>query len=245
MTTIFTPPFTPQFGNAADAAQSGSTRTPLVVANLALMKLGSGPLQTFSASTPAGAAVATLYPHVVRGIFGEYPWNFAKQTVLLAQLAAPVLDDGLLPSGWQNAFQLPGEMIGPPSRILANNRWPDNPETRFELQGTTVYTNQLALWAIGTMYVDESAWPDHFAAAVVDSLAAELCPVVTGANLQMIQRLELKAWGTPEQNRCGGSLGQAKLIDARNQPSRILAHNPLIDVRTASISVIPTGATYP
>ncbi len=221
---------------------------PVQIANMALALFGASPLQSFengaADATPSGSTVALLYPLVVNGLFAEYPWNFAKTTVPLAQLSETPLSDGMLPSGWQLAFQLPANFIGLPQRILANNRYPDGPETAFEIQGQTVYTNQLALWAIGTVFVDEAAWPDYFATAAVKCLAAELYPAISG-NGARLPDLQAQAWGGPQEMRLGGALGNARRIDARANPSRVLTHNPLIDVRTATIEVIPTGATYP
>ena len=147
--------------------------SPVAIANMALALFGGIPIQTMSDSTPSGTNVALLYPLVMRGLIAEYPWNFTKQTVPLNQLNVTELSDGLLPSGWQNAFALPGNLVGAPSKFLANNRYPDGAETRYEIQGTTVYTNQIALWCVGQYYVDESAWPDHFCMAAVKCFAAE------------------------------------------------------------------------
>jgi len=222
----------------------GARYSPLVVANAALVKFGSAPIQTFDDSTPAGTAIALLYPIVMNGLFAEYPWRFALQTIGLNQLDLPALSDGMLEQGWQNAFQLPANIIGLPSRMLANNRYPDGPETRYEIQGQAVYTDQIALWAVCQVYVDEDEWPDYFAGAAIDCLAAEIYPMISG-NGNMWPRLQQKAWGDPEDNRMGGTLGLAKRIDSRNNPSPVIAHNPLIDVRTGTIEVIPTGATFP
>jgi len=244
MPAPFAPQFGPQFG-FPEAGYTGPSPTQVRIANMALAKFGAIPIQSFDEASPAGSAVSLLYSEVVRGIFAEYPWNFAKLTVPLQLGAATPLSDGMLPAGWQFAYQLPPNLIGMPSRIIANNRYPDGPELRFEIQGDVVYSNQPALWAIGVYYVDEASWPAHFVSAVVACLAAELCMAISGAANNVLPGLELKAWGRPEDGRMGGKLGQAKLIDSRAQPSRVLGRNPLIDVRTATIGVIPTGATFP
>ena len=218
--------------------------TPVQIANMALASFGSSPIQSMDDATPAGSNVALLYPLVMRGLIAEYPWTFSKLTVQLNQLAEPPLSDGLLTQGWQNAFALPENIIGQPSRMLANNRYPDGAETRFEIQGQVVYSNQIALWAVGQFYVDEAAWPDYFTPAAVACFAAEIYPFITG-NGNLAATLAAKAWGAPQEQRTGGLLGSAKRTDARANPSRVIGHNPLIDVRTATIEVIPTGATFP
>lgn len=214
------------------------------IANMALSLFGSAPIQTFDDATPAGRAVALLYPMIMRGLLAEYPWIFCRQTVSLAQLNVADLADGMNAAGWKNAFQLPGNLLANPIKISANNRYPDGPETRYEIQGTTVFTDQAALWALGQFYVDEAAWPAYFLPAAVAVLAAELVMPITG-NSGMRAALQADAWGSPSEGRRGGKLGSARLADARSQPSRMLAHNPLIDARLASISIAPTGATFP
>jgi hypothetical protein len=210
------------------------------IANMALAKFGSAPIQSFDDATPAGRAVALLYPLVMNSLMGEYPWSFCKQTVALAQLNVADLADGMNIAGWLNAFALPGAMLANPSRLLANARYPDNPLTDYEIQGSTVFCNQIAVWAVGEFYLDEANWPPTFQKAAVDVFAAEIYPTITGNGGQLAS-LKADAWGAPQEQRQGGSLGMAKRADARNQPSRRLPNNPLIDVRQATISVIPSG----
>ena len=218
--------------------------TQVQVANMALASFGSRPIQSFQDVTPAGTAVALLYPLVMNSLMGEYPWSFCKMTVALAQLNVADLSDGMNIAGWQNAFQLPGNMLANPIKILANNRYPDGPETRYEIQGSIVYSDQIALWALGQFYLDEASWPPTFLKAAVACLAAELYPLITG-NGGQLDKLQAFAWGSPAEQRMGGCLGMAKRTDARNNPSRVLVHNPLIDVRVGTIEVIPTGASFP
>ena len=214
------------------------------IANIALAAFGSQPIQSFDDATPAGSAVKMIYDNTVDGIFGEYPWTFARQTLRLDKLAQSVLTDGNLPSGWTNAFALPETLIGPPLKILANARQPDGPLQAFEIQGSTVYTNQLALWAVGTVRVDENSWPAYFNNAIIAALAAELYPFITG-NGPRIAELQRSAYGLPSDNRLGGLLGAARRRDASQNPSRVLSHNPLIDVRTSTTDIRASGPIYP
>ena len=214
------------------------------IANAALASFGSTPIQSFDDSSPSGAAIAIYYPLVMTSLLGEYPWSFCKMTVPLQKLAVAGLSDGMNAAGWANAFALPGNMLANPEKISSSNRCPDAPDTRYEIQGTTVFSNAPALWALGQFQVDESAWPPTFVKAAVDCLAAEIYPMITG-NGNQLGPLQVKAWGQPTENRMGGSLGMAKRTDARNNPSRVLGHSPLIDARGAMVSVIPTGALFP
>lgn len=216
----------------------------VALCNMALASFGGVPIQTMDESTPSGTAVSLIYPLVMRGLFAEYPWNFAQMTVTLGQLAATPLADGLLPSGWQYAYALPADLIGLPEKLSSNSRYPDGPETRFEIQGQTIFTNQVALWCKGTFYVDEMSWPDYFTSAAVACLAAEVYMAISG-NGSILPALQQKAWGAPEQMRRGGLLGLAKLADSRAQPSRVNTQNPLIDVRTSSFYVVPSGQSLP
>ncbi len=210
------------------------------IANLALASIGSSPLQSLQDAAPAGSAVALMYPYVVNGIFAEYPWAFARLTQPLEQVALPTLSDGNLLTGWAYAYAIPANLIGPPEKFLANARFPDDPLREFEVQAGVVYCNQTALWCTGVAAVDEASWPDYFTTAIVKCLAAELYPLITG-NGSRLAELQTAAWGAPQENRCGGALGVARRRDAALNPSRVIARNPLIDVRTATVEVRPTG----
>lgn len=204
--------------------------TPVSIANLALASMGSTPIQSFDDATPAGSNCKMFYPLVMRGLFAEYPWAFARDTRPLNSLNMTELPDGALPSGWRYAYALPADMIGPPEKFLANRRLPDRPETHFEVQNQIVYSDQSALWVVAMFYVDEASWPDYFVTAAVACLTAEIYPFITG-NGPRLPNLQQTAWGLPSDNRRGGKLGVAMRADARNNPSRILSRNPLIDVR--------------
>lgn len=221
-----------------------STAQQVNIANMALALFGSTPIQSFGDATPAGRAVALLYPMVMAGLLAEYPWSFCRQTVQLAQLNLAELLDGMDIAGWQYAFQLPGEMLGPPIKVSSNIRQPDAPLTTFELQGSTLFCNQPEIWVLGQFYVDESQWPASFLPAAVAVLSAEICMTITG-NASIRAQLQADAWGAPQEGRNGGKLRAAKFADARGQPSRFLARNPLIDVRMGEIAVILTGAVFP
>ena len=69
-------------------------------------------------------------------------------------------------------------------------------------------------------------WPAYFARAAEWCLSAELVMPVSG-NSGLLEKIEARAFGTPEEKRMGGFLGAAKQADARARGTRSLPPDPL------------------
>ena len=191
------------------------TPNDIRIANLALASFGALPIQSFDQSVPPGPAVALRYREVIDGLLCETPWSFTRQTVQLVAVAEASPDsDPFLASGFQFAFALPPNLLGLPSGYLATPRRHGTPYKDVEVQNQTVYANRSPLWAVANLRVDPTYWPPYFTTAAVACLAAELIMPVSGNS----GLLEAKQQ-------------EAKLADSRNQGSKVLSGNPLIDCR--------------
>lgn len=216
----------------------------LQICNLALAAIGAAPIADLTDATPSGSAIAQFYPLVAAELFSTFPWYFARDTRPLNPLALTGLADGLLPQGWQFGYALPADLVGPPIRILSNGRYAEAPDTDFEIQGATVFSNRTALWCVGVFMVDEAVWPGFFVSAFSACLAADIYPILTGPGPRAAE-LQTLARGSPQENRIGGMVGLARRVSSQANPSRMLLRNPLVDVRMATIEVRPTGQTVP
>jgi|GEM_PF-2152717 len=203
------------------------------IANRALALFGAGAIQSFDQTLPPGPAVALRYDDVIGGLLSEVPWSFTMETVPLAQVS-PDQTDGLTQNmeGWRYAHALPANLLELPSAYLDSRRMAEWPVRRFAVQSGVVYSDEPTLYAVCRVRADESVWPPYFVTAAVACLAAELIMAVSG-DAGWRDRLQAEAWGTPEQGRQGGKLGQAKTIDARNRGTQVMRANPLIDARYA------------
>lgn len=205
--------------------------TPVAVANMALAKIGAAPIQSFDQSLPPGPAVALLYQEVIGGLLSEVPWSFTRQMLALTPLAETSPDGSqFLLEGYQYAYQAPPNLLANPVLYLADPRMADRPYKDIQVIGQAIYANRSPLWALCQARADESVWPPYFVTAAVACLAAELVMPISG-NSGLLAAKQEEAWGTPEEKRLGGKLGQAKLADSRSQGSRVLSGNPMIDCR--------------
>lgn len=211
----------------------GAPLNRIALANRALAKFGAGAIQTFDQSLSPGPAVNLVYESVILGLFAEYPWNFSKLTQKLNQVASETPDaSGLLMSGWRYAYQLPANRLEMPEKYLRDPRSFREPVTLFEVQNDLVYCDEQTLYAVGRFRVDEANWPAYFAIAAEWCLAAELVMPVSGT-AGILQTIQARAWGTPQENRKGGFLGMAKQADARNGGNKALPSDPLTLARLA------------
>ncbi|MBV1707418.1 MAG: hypothetical protein KGQ37_09455 [Hyphomicrobiales bacterium] len=205
------------------------------VANEALAKFGAGDIATFDDATALARAVKRVYWRVVLAIMSSYSWSFLRTNLQLVQLADPVMADNYLAPGWRYAYALPpygpGGILAAPFAYLATPNRQNEEVHDFELQNGVVYCNETTLYADCLQAADPSQWPPYFRRAIVDCLAYELIMPVSG-NSGLRDDLKAEAVGTPDEGGMGGSLGQARTADSRNDSSDTLGWaSPLIDAR--------------
>lgn len=193
--------------------------TPVSLCNRALASFGSAPITTMQDVAPPGPACALVYQNVTDELLAGYDWHFCDDMVKLTPLALTPGDDGFLDAGWRYAFALPTPRLKLPSKYMRFPRREDFPIARFEVQSERVYSDEEQLWAVVQMRADESVWPPFFCATVVACLAAELIMPISG-NASLYQTLYAKAFGTPQENRRGGMVGEAMRLDAQTKGNK-------------------------
>ncbi|TCZ55554.1 hypothetical protein [Roseicella aquatilis] len=183
----------------------------LAFCSRALLKLGAQPIASLDEGTAEAEVAANLYPGLRDALLALHPWSFATAQATLPRLAAaPVAD---VP----HAFQLPADFLraigaGGPGRgrglayrILEGRLHAAAPQV------TLTYIFRPA----------ESAFPAHFAAALVARLAAEFCTPLT-ENTGRAQMLLTQA---------EAELRAARRADSQQATARALSDFPLISIR--------------
>jgi hypothetical protein len=206
--------------------------SPVDIANGALISIGSAPIQNFDDSTQTAQNVKAIYADTIGWLLSFYPWSFTKQTIELAQASIPQdPQDGRIGAGWQYAFVLPSDALGEPLAVFRFPRVPLVPLKDFAIENTLLYTDWLRVFATLQYEVDPDAWSAPFTKAAKACLAAEFLIPMSG-NSGMYDTIAARAWGSPQENRRGGFLGDAIKFDARTQPSAVLlTSDPLTDAR--------------
>jgi hypothetical protein len=138
-------------------------------------------------------------------------------------VAGPV--SGYPPTGWRFGYALPPQRFDV-VKFLTSPNFADAPVTRYEVQGDTLWCDDPVVWAVARFPVDVPAWPAYFAIAAEWCLAAELIMPISG-NAGLLENMQARAWGTPEQDRSGGYLGIAKRRDAIAGGVKVLPPDPL------------------
>jgi hypothetical protein len=207
--------------------------TPVDIANRALISIGSAPVQNFDDATNAATTVKLLYDDTILWLLGFYPWSFTKQTIELSQtVPQPTADvDGRIAAGWTYCYDLPSDALGEPIAVYQFPRVPLRAYKQYAIENQLLYTDWKRIFATLQYAVDPNRWSPTFLKAAVAVLAAEFVVPISG-NSGMLQAIQEKAWGPPQQNYRGGFLGAAIKADARSQPSPLITqYDPLTQAR--------------
>lgn len=205
-------------------------RTDISICARALMNLGSQPINSFDTPGDTAKFLKLAYPEIRASVIGSYAWECFKVQKELTRTAET-------PSGFKYAFVAPGEMQSAPIALY----WSDQPWVRatsgFEVRGNRVLANYERVWMAYTALRPEGEWPAWFAELMVGAVAAEIAFMVTDQQ-NVKDYWEQKTYGTPSENRLGGLMGQAMILDAQgsgNNPG--IADTAFVDARF--------GAVYP
>ena len=76
------------------------------IASMALIRLGAGPITSFTANTREAQVVSNMYDTVTTTLFSYANWNFATTKVALAQLSQTILD-----KNYDYVYQLPSSIV--------------------------------------------------------------------------------------------------------------------------------------
>lgn len=204
-------------------------RTDISICARALMNLGASPINSFDTPGDLARFLKLSYPEIKQTIISAYMWECMKVRKEMTREAAA-------PSGFKYSFILPSDMVGAPIGC-----WLDENTNRgtsgYEVRGRRVVSNYERLWVEYTAERPESDWPAWFANLVSAAVAAEIGFMVTDQQ-NVKDYWETKTYGTPSENRVGGLMGEAMLLDAQgsgNNPG--IADSAFIDARF--------GAVYP
>ncbi|UFN47961.1 hypothetical protein LPC08_18370 [Roseomonas sp. OT10] len=182
----------------------------LVLCSRVLLRIGAQPVASFEEGTAEAEVAANLYPGTRDALLAAHPWSFATGQMVLPRLLDVPVD------GTGAAFQLPANCLRILSAGTLRGRGLDY---RIHEKRLHADTDRVVLTYL--FRPDESAFPPHFAAALVARLAAEFCIPLTDstARAEMLQRL------------AGSEFREARLTDSQQHTIQAIEGFPLIDVR--------------
>lgn len=184
------------------------------ICNLALMRLGSGPVESLDENSKKAIALRNCFPLVRDIVLRGHPWNFAIQRATLAQISTPPI------FGYAYAYQLPADCLR--ALGLVNTEGTLDPSLTYEIQGTQLLTDEISA---GIKYIRQVTAPGQFDAAFCSALASRLASEVayhlTGSAAMKKQMMD----------EYKEELREARSIDAQENPAEVYETNDWMDAR--------------
>lgn len=196
------------------------------IVNRALVGIGAGVRFSIDDDSDLSAQLNVSWDQLIDFAFGMHDWTFCRKTFKLNRHAdAPE-------SGWSYAFDLPGNKIGDPLKIMAQAGHSSEPLRNYDLEGTEVHCNEQDVWARCRVLVDPDVWDPAFRAAFVRALEGEFCIPVFSDDKLRDQKLT-EAFGTPSREMTGGMFGRLIAQNRAAAPvgAPLLNADPLTAVR--------------
>lgn len=191
------------------------------IVNWALAELGLAPAFSIDDATSLGGQVDIFWPRAIGHCFGLHDWTFCRRTAKLTrQTATPV-------TGYAYGFDLPGDRIGPPQKLLADPR-SEIPLRASRIEGQTLYADEADVYAVCKVRVDPAVWDWQWASAFATCLASMLAVPLT-QDMELAAEKWVMAFGSRSEGGTGGVFGRMIAQDRAAGPvgSNLLQNDPL------------------
>lgn len=202
--------------------------------NRALARIGAPPIFARDEETELAATVDAVYDTELGLLFGKFDWNFARRTVRLTRSTLT------FENGWTFAYEMPGDRIDGPSRVIERPAQPDQPLRYFAIEEGFLFANAETVYATFRFPVEPRIWPPVFQACFVAALAGALALPVAQDRV-LAEHYTAMAYGSPAEQGRGGLFAQAAAADLRQHQvhAPLYASDPLNDAR-----LHPAGPWY-
>ena len=198
----------------------------VTLANRALSRLGQAPTFSLDSADKRAAKIHMAWRDCLDRCFALHDWSWARRTTRLPRRAeCPA-------NGWAYGFDLPGDRIGDPLKVMHCPTGPHSPLRDFDIEGGVLYANVPDVWVRLRVEVDPAFWDPGFRSAFVVAFAAFLAvPLQQDADLEA--QLFATAFGTSAQGQAGGLFGRLISQNRAGSPvgSPLLRGDPLTDAR--------------
>ncbi len=204
---------------------SEQTLDMATIVNRALVGIGMPPSFSVSDTTSFGLICQQRFALCRDRVFSLHDWSFLRRTSRLVRHATTPQN------GWTYGFDLPGDRLGAPLKLLTALR-PECTLRDYQIEGSSVYCQETALWARCKVALDPQYWDSGFVAAFITALEGYLA-------VPQLQDLELEtarlqtAFGASREGGAAGLFGRLIAQDLAAQPieSPFTRGDPLSDAR--------------
>lgn len=195
--------------------------TKAMIVNWALSELGLAPKFSIDDETSLGGTVDIYWPRCIGHTFGLHDWTFCRRTSRLTRQSEKP------ETGYRYGFDLPGDKIGQPMKLLHDPRRED-PIRNFRIEGQTVFADNDVVYAVCKVQVSPKIWDWQWASAYATALASMLA-VPLLQNTELAADKWAAAFGTRSEGGTGGVFGRLIAQDRAAAPlgSNLMAGDPL------------------
>lgn len=199
-----------------------------------LLALGLPPEYDQEGEDQSSGQIDIVYESCLDRCLSLHDWSFAKRTVKLTRLSETP------DNGWQYAFQLPGNRIEAPQRVLRSVQTPNDINRHFTIEEDHLFTSCPDCYVVINLATAPSEWGVAFRAAFEVALKAYLAiPLLQDERMQKEQHQ--LAFGTPSEKGRGGLINSAIAQDLANSPrqSNLYENDPLTSAHGSDGSTSP------
>lgn len=145
------------------------TITPVLVCNMALIKLGADPITSLSQDTKNARLCNAVFEMLRNKVLEDHPWGFATKTVTLASIVGTPLMD------WTYQFQLPSDFL----KMVRGEDWKQEFDT---LDGYLHANDDPIIIKYIFECTNSGLWSYAFANCLSWRVAAEIAYAITKSN---------------------------------------------------------------
>lgn len=186
---------------------AGSITNDTELVNSALARLGEAAIADIAGTDDQSTLIASQYYVIRRACLAKRIWRFALQKQQLSKLSSTPVNE------FDNAFQLPSDLILGPLAVFDSTAAGVQPFHRWELYGDEILTDSETIVIDYTVDVtDVQRWPSYFVELVVLALCGALAKPITDSET-LATEYNARAWGTPQDNYSGGWYRVAAKMD--------------------------------
>ena len=197
--------------------------TKYEICSRALNTIGFGSINSFTDDNQRAAICGDIWPTFTRYLLSIYPWYFIQKKAQLGQLVLEPVNE------YEYYYQLPGDLL----RINAlynSGEAPAYSIRDYQLIGNRVATNESSVWADYQEYIIAEGWPYWFVYFAIKALALEIAEHIPTDDTKM-NRLQVRVWGSPNDNGRGGLYGATMNLDSKQRPAEPIRDFELISSR--------------
>lgn len=189
--------------------------TKEIIANRALIAIGSEGIVSFEDGTPQANVVKQIYSSYIQSLLTRGNWSFSSKQMQLTQLVeTPV-------AFWRYSYEFPANCLKIRSLYSSNQPYVIPTQDYQIFEPRVIYSNEQQLWADYINVVDESQWPYYFVEFVIDALSYKFSYPIT-RDVQLTEYCRGVAFGSAAENWEGGTYAEACNQDSKQNTNCFL-----------------------